>query len=465
MDDLSFRAQFHRALDPTAPAAPWLAAHVREGLARRRRSVRPGLRGSGRLRQPPGLLPAVAVLLAIAIIIAIVLSSRMLPFNRSIPVFPPQHGLAGPAGCPGWSIGSPGGPGGGGDRMASVSTGWVSGGLRTTDGGAGWTRVLPDAMLSDAPAGTDHRAYPPGYTDYFLDANHAWLAYALPSATSCFDHVTVFATADGGETWKRSHPLEAAIQADTGLQLVLDFVDPQHGWLLVLANGRLAPDWFVYATANGGVDWRPVSQIPLMSSFCSATFVSLQVGFLGGCSNASGPSADLTVTRDGGRTWQDVRLPAPGEGSLSVGQPHFFDANHGVVHVTVSTTEGNVITPSDLLDATDDGGQTWHALPPVEVTGYSQAFAFADPTHFYDLVGAPKGGSDSVYRSLDGGMTWSPVNESTDAYFMGYSQLLFVDSNHGFIDEPGQQFGQAPHTFLATSDGGRTWKDMHPRLT
>jgi photosystem II stability/assembly factor-like uncharacterized protein len=49
--------------------------------------------------------------------------------------------------------------------------------------------------------------------------------------------------------------------------------------------------------------------------------------------------------------------------------------------------------------------------------------------------------------------------------FQNYPAIMFVDAQHGFLDEPSQQIGAAPLAFYQTNDGGRTWKDMHPHLS
>lgn len=464
MDDLSFRAEFHRALDPTVPPAPWLREAVREGL-RRRIAARPRRRAlRGRLSQPAWLLPAIAVLLAVAIIIAVVAGTRLLHFNQTIPVGPPQHGAAAPAGCPEWSVTPPNGqPDQASDRMTSASTGWASGALRTTDGGADWRHVLPDEVQSDAPPSTDRKAYPPAYTDYFLDSNHAWLAYAIPSRTACFDHLTVFSTSDGGVTWRRSHPLNPAIQADSSLGLEVGFLDAQRGWMFVLAGGRLAPDWFEYATTDGGMDWQELSRLPSLSSFCGVTFIHPDVGFLGGCINTGGPAATLTVTRDGGKTWEVQRLPTPEGEQFTITSPYFFDEKRGVIPILASTMHGNASVPTDYLDVTDDGGLTWRALPPLAIPDYPQAFGFADPMHFLALTLASKGDSGTIYRSADGGNTWTAGATVPSLIGPGQPGLMFVDPQHGFIESAGL-VGAGPRIFLATSDGGKTWRNMHPRV-
>jgi photosystem II stability/assembly factor-like uncharacterized protein len=409
-------------------------------------------------------MPAIAALLAIAIVIALVASGQLAHFYRPVPVRPPQHGLAAPAGCPGWSASqSNGGAAPASDKMTSLSVGWANGALRTTDGGAHWQRLAPNDMLSDAPKGTDPKAYPPGYVDYFLDSDHAWLAYSYPSTTSCFDHVTVFSTVDGGQSWKRSRPVDAAVKADSSLQLQLYFVDAQNGWLMVLAEGRLVPDWFVYTTTNGGLDWQFLSQIPLMSSWCSVEFISRTVGFLGDCQNTGGPTPHLTVTRDGGKTWASITLPAPVGTQFTVTEPVFFNQDQGIIHVTAQTFSGNTETPSDYLATTSDGGKTWSALPP-SIPGYAQAFAFIDTNHFLALVSDGKGSTESIYRTADGGRTWSAAGD-LPPLFQTYPEVMFIDSQHGFVDEPSQKIGDGPLALLSTSDGGRTWKDLHPQVS
>jgi len=461
VDDLNFRAEFRRALDPIAQPAPWLAASVRDGLRERRHQREERRRILRSLDQPAWLLPVVAALLIIAILLAILAGAHLLN-NHAVPVKVPQLGVSAPAGCPTWSS-SPQSPAIGSDRMVTPSTGWARGALRTTDSGAQWTSTAPDAMLSDAPAGTDAALYPPGYTDFFLDANHAWMAYGLPSKTSCFDHVTLLSTADGGRSWKRSQAVDAAIQADTMLQLQLFFLDAQHGWLMVLASGRLAPDWFLYSTSNGGRDWQLVSQIPLMGSWCTFEFVTLEVGFLGDCANGGGPSPTLVETRDGGITWSTIVLPIVRGNGFETLAPVFFDPEHAVVHVLATITQGNTMSPDDYFAATDDGGQTWYGLPAPSFPGFPQAVGFADRQHFVALTADGKGSVAVIYVSADGGRTWTATKGVLSAMEQSYPEIEFVDAEHGFVDEPSAKIGGAPAAFLITNDGGRTWTDAHPK--
>jgi photosystem II stability/assembly factor-like uncharacterized protein len=144
--------------------------------------------------------------------------------------------------------------------------------------------------------------------------------------------------------------------------------------------------------------------------------------------------------------------------------PIFFNKDQGVIHVSTQSFHHNTSTQSDFLDATDDGGQTWRALPALSIPGYAQSFGFIDPSHFFVLVTDAQGSKSSVYRTTDGGRTWTSGGD-LPALFQNSPEIRFVDAQHGFLDEPSQQIGAAPLAIYQTNDGGRTWINMHPRLS
>src|ERR1700686_2858570 len=96
VEDLSLRAEFHRALDVVAPPAPWLSASVRDRLRERPRNARMR-RGAPAPLRPTWLLPLVAALLALALVAALVYGERVLNVKPA-PVHPPPVGQAAPPG-------------------------------------------------------------------------------------------------------------------------------------------------------------------------------------------------------------------------------------------------------------------------------------------------------------------------------------------------------------------------------
>src|ERR1700694_1831000 len=126
--------------------------------------------------------------------------------------------------------------------------------------------------------------------------------------------------------------------------------------------------------------------------------------------------------------------------------------------------------------STSDGGTTWRTLPPLPNTGYTMALTFADPNNLWDLVTPPgwtktSGGKDWLYRSTDGGQTWSLVQKELP---LGRAYgLLFADGQHGMVaqprnatwsfDTPGYQDANDIELEV-TSDGGHTWRAIKPAI-
>jgi photosystem II stability/assembly factor-like uncharacterized protein len=425
------------------------------------------------------ILAAVAALLALAVVATLVIGAHALRPRSSVPVQRPQRQAPASASCPGWGpvnfIGSWPIP----EKMTSATTGWAMGALRTTDGGANWHDVSPSSLRADAPPGAalSNPVYPPGYAEFFLDANHAWLTRNYSSPAACTDHVIAFATSDGGRTWQPSASIDLKLDQGSAASSKMFFLDPHDGWLWLaigpIGQGRLGePEVFasradLYATSDGGLNWHLVSSVNSSkignssSDVCSAT-----VGDLAFASQTDGwltipcqTAAALLVTRDGGLSWKLQRLSlsksivCPCSASL----PTFFDAARGIVELS-----GSGMRPSLL--ATLDGGRTWRELPALPGTGYSMALDFVDANNFW-YVGTPPGWIKpttvglELYRTTDGGKTWTLVRpDATVGPLPVYFQ--FVDVQHGFA-----LTGGSTSTLLATADGGRTWKAIQPKVS
>lgn len=457
MDDVNLRLEFHRALDPVAPPAPWLAPRVREALRRERRAS--WVQRMRRRSADVGwLLPLVAFLIAGAIIASLLLGAHALRF--SIPVIPPPHQAPAAAStCPTWGYIPGGGNAPVSIKMMSTAVGWAAGDLRTNDGGAHWHDVSPAALRSGAPyLPGQQTVYPPNYADFFLDSNHAWLVRSYESATSCVDHLTVFMTADGGRTWRQSANVAVAIRGN--LNVALYFIDSRHGWLFAPTGpgGGL-----LYATADGGADWRALAGPTVL---CPAfMFSSSTTGWstcTGEGSNSGSPAAELIVTHDGGLTWRALDLPSPPHGcGCSVDLPVFFDPMHGAVQVFGNSGQDVFVT--------SDGGVTWTVLASVPGLGPSwSSIDFEDANDFWLVGGAAKGGpaTNSLYRSTDGGRTWNLVERATPIGSpIGPVGVQFLDPTHGFVLELNPQTGTGPPELLVTSDGGHTWTVIQVQIS
>jgi photosystem II stability/assembly factor-like uncharacterized protein len=155
--------------------------------------------------------------------------------------------------------------------------------MRTTDGGATWTRIEPPAPASA----------PNLFTDYACDmaTPNPLSALSVIMAMKCLnmaDYSTqknyIYSTSDGGATWT-SDPLPADYSLGEGLH----FFDPLNGF----AFGRK-----IFKTSDGGQTWTFVQQVTWSGQF---SFVNADQGWAS-VSNDSNENA-LVKTGDGGVHW------------------------------------------------------------------------------------------------------------------------------------------------------------------
>jgi photosystem II stability/assembly factor-like uncharacterized protein len=312
------------------------------------------------------------------------------------------------------------------EEMGSSTAGWARGGFHTTDGGVHWRDVSSPALRE----GASTLRYPMGYSDFYLDGDHAWQVGVYGSKTSCTDHMTTFATADGGKTWQKSSPI--LLNLPTGYapaNLQIGFTSAQAGWLWVpIGQSNQDPMGFratkaeVYSTSDGGAIWQHVSTLgqPDLGATPSPSDQSCQPGFgrieylsptVGWLSPVCGDSPML-ATRDGGVTWKIANFPIPS----SAGCPcylqtmKFIDPSHGIV--VFSGQAG--LTGSTVVLSTTDGGSSWQSLPQPG-TGFLLQLSILNANDLFALVTPPgwtkvsKGGLE-LYRSADGGHTWAMVS-------------------------------------------------------
>jgi photosystem II stability/assembly factor-like uncharacterized protein len=332
-------------------------------------------------------------------------------------------------------------------QMFSRSTGWAAGARRSTDGGGTWAIVGPPSLKLRSSA----------YAEFFLDANHAWVAQAAGSSTACADRVIVFSTADGGATW---HQGAAVPLANSGVGVSVDFLDASDGWLLVGSQ--------LYRSADGGQSWNQVAANVGISASCISfgpmAFSSLTTGWMQTqCKNGGG----LTVTHDGGANWS-AQILAKTSCCVSSALPTFFDPSHGMVFDYMN---------GPLFVMTSDGGVTWvkHSLPRLSYFtcvgkgGVSQcsnqsivALSFINPNQGWAIVSNDQSGrggpfSLTVKHTEDGGRTWISIAADlpkVNAYpDPSQTTVTFVDSNVAFL--------WIQNKLFTTADGGHRWTAVH----
>jgi drug/metabolite transporter (DMT)-like permease/photosystem II stability/assembly factor-like uncharacterized protein len=183
-------------------------------------------------------------------------------------------------------------------------------------------------------------------------------------------------------------------------------------------------------------------------------------------------SAHILVTFDDGNHWQDVTPPEPGPTPRQDGKhalAFFYDSTHAwVIYYTTDQETGPLI--NDRIWITQDGGQTWSASAPLDLSdwegGYSQpAFLdFPNPDHgFLALRHDPGAGHVpmSIYRTMDGGIHWGLArgamsSTGNDIDVCCQTGMAFLDANHGIITMQPGPIGRTYWTL--TQDGGFNWQ-------
>lgn len=166
---------------------------------------------------------------------------------------------------------------------------------------------------------------------------------------------------------------------------------------------------------------------------------------------------DLHRSVDGGRTWTRI---------LSVGAIQSL-----LVHPAVPTTLFIGASDATGLDPrilkSTDGGLTWSSAAGLsEVNDYNYVKAFAatptDPPAF--LAGTRYG---EIYKSVDGGDSWSPVSPGIGV--AGEIASLVVDPKNEATVYAGTGYAYSYYyypfgAFAKSADGGTTWTDLAPDL-
>jgi photosystem II stability/assembly factor-like uncharacterized protein len=257
----------------------------------------------------------------------------------------------------------------------------------------------------------------------------------------------VYGTSDGGVSWRAIATPKEASDNKYGIQLV----DASHGFV---QHGR-----GLVATADGGRSWHPVP-LPLGYTFgLGARFLTASTGWyqdIAAYPDQAAQPSSMWWTSDAGASWSLVwRVSAdhPSEGAIPLDGSKYvlgFDGSVGWLAIRLGS--------SQRLLQTEDGGHTWSeaALPGT------------DPVLLYSVVPLP--GDSAILlvragprwwalRSRDGGRTWAdrrPVPISVPDTSGAYDRPAFLDLEHWMVA------GGA--VINATSDGGRTWRQVHTKL-
>jgi photosystem II stability/assembly factor-like uncharacterized protein len=133
-----------------------------------------------------------------------------------------------------------------------------------------------------------------------------------------------------------------------------------------------------------------------------------------------------------------------------------------VLLLTVGCSSPATHAAPDLALSYDDAvlASSW-----MELSGAPKAPSGAKQDDLYPTSAmrafAVSGPASSIYKTEDGGVTWSTVFQHAGTYFRS---VLFVDDNHGFASNLGPLPGSGitdTNVMYETKDGGTTWMPVN----
>jgi photosystem II stability/assembly factor-like uncharacterized protein len=251
----------------------------------------------------------------------------------------------------------------------------------------------------------------------------------------------LYKTTNGGVTWR----------AFTRGLLPPPGINRGEGWVVWLAvdptNTNVLYEHDYAGTLRKSIDGGHTWKVVLSPRWIDGLLVTpgrrpalYAVFYISGPTRAKPPG--VYRSRNGGKTWRKMRLPAP----------------HGRPAASAADPQRNAIyiVEGARIFRSTDAGRDWNSmgqgLPQDQPV---TSLAAGAGTVFASL------GTDGIFKSLDGGRTWTRSwPASGPAPGLGSSYLVTVDPAHpatvfAEADYPDQR-STASH-ILRSTDGGRTW--------
>ncbi len=232
-----------------------------------------------------------------------------------------------------------------------------------------------------------------GLGAYFIDPVHGWYV-TLRGTDGTERPSSMWATADGGATWKLLWAVDFATPERGGVPLegdkfLVGFTDPSHGWLDVRSR-----TWsLLLATRDGGKTWAPAGA-PVRATAVSVASFGPRLELL-----LSGPSGYIVAgSDDQGLTWgRPVAVPVAGA-LKAPAPPVLIDARVWLV------PEGT------RIERTRDGGKTWARFDVRLPSGIqlTQILSMNGSGRGYGL-GRDRLDNPYLLRTGDWGRTWSEI--------------------------------------------------------
>jgi photosystem II stability/assembly factor-like uncharacterized protein len=304
-----------------------------------------------------------------------------------------------------------------------------------------------------------------------VSADDGFVLGVAPCASTSGSCTTVAKTTDGGHTWSTAGTLPAPLTGTNQAVTTLRFADANDGW----AYGSQ-----LWATHDGGASWHQIPESGVVSDLeASAGVVYANVGsallkssvatdafakvagvpagsgsiVLHGRAvwliRSAGSTVPYVVSADG-VSWRAAADPCTDQLGLAGVAPLSATS----VYLLCSGDAGAGSTTKTVLYSTDGGvhGTPTTAAPP---RGGDPSGGLTAASTAVVVIPAQSGASE-LYRTADGGHTWSTVLQKGDGG-VGYHDVGFTTATQGVAvyGRPGGT--SSPSQLLITRDAGASW--------
>jgi photosystem II stability/assembly factor-like uncharacterized protein len=304
--------------------------------------------------------------------------------------------------------------------------------FKSTDGGASWNSVS---------AGLPGDEYGVNVGALAVDPNSPATVYAAVARG-------VLKSTDGGSNWE---------EADTGLQrlaVISLAIDPENSNTLYAATTECGPCYgtAVFKSIDAGATWKPAGAgLPLS---CCVNVLALDP--VRRNTIYAGDTDGIFKSTDGGASWARSSAGLGNGGHLDVISLAMDSRNPATLYA--GTNSG--------LFKTNDGAKTWRESDSgldSHLPGFYQvqvSSVVIDPQNASTLYAAI---GDGIFKSIDAGISWNPISSALPESpgFSPIAGLLYTLSVDGLNPDTVYVGSEGGGGVFKSTDGGSSWSVMN----
>jgi photosystem II stability/assembly factor-like uncharacterized protein len=274
--------------------------------------------------------------------------------------------------------------------------------IKTIDGGLNW---YVTESVNTTPSDF--------FTIYFINSEVGF-------ATR--EHNDILKTTNGGESWVENMNTSDAIYSFYFFDELNGYISGEYGVIFKTTDGGTSWEWVGFQ--SGRIDGTTIYAIH---------FIDNNIGF------AVGLRGRILKTIDGGNSWVSYA-------------PTYND----IKHLDFVSNDFTYALVGNTFFKSINRGYKWSNLgPPIENVK-TQQFDFINDSTGFAIIGGSigtSGNSGSVYKTIDGGISWNKTHSSYEILYEDLYCIDFVNQDTGFVSG-GYNFD----AIFRTINGGIDWE-------